>query len=310
MRTTAGCLFMGKEKYKKPRLSIDEQIQLLKQQGLKIENVEDVRHVIKVVGYYRFSGYLHPFKSQHKKDSRRNFHNNVTFDSIWQLYQFDRELRLLVSDAIEKIEVAFRASISDVTSDELGLFWYIDKGFYRNQSLYEKFMQKIDAHLRHPEEVFIQHYLEKYNDPKYPPIWMMIEALSFGECSKLFSNIQSIAIRNKVSEIFQQHTTIIESWMKVIVSIRNICAHHSRLWNRWLVEAPIIPKIEPLHGYLLNHNRKFIVCTYIIIKLLQSVVPKNHWKNNLYDLLDKYNQFPGLTMGFSKEWKNDPIWKL
>ena len=64
MRTTAGCLFMGKEKYKKPRLSIDEQIQLLEQQGLKIENVQDAKHIIRVVGYYRFSGYLHPFKSR------------------------------------------------------------------------------------------------------------------------------------------------------------------------------------------------------------------------------------------------------
>jgi abortive infection bacteriophage resistance protein len=310
MRTTAGCLFMRKEKYRKPRLSIDEQIQLLAEQGLKIESLQDAQHVIKVVGYYRFSGYLHPFKSPHQNNSRRNFQCGITFDTIWQLYQFDRELRLLVSDAIEKIEVAFRASISDVTSKELGLFWYADSKFCRNQSLHLNFMRKIDSQLKHPEEVFIQHYLEKYNDPKFPPVWMMIESLSFGTCSKLFSNIQSIAIRNMISEIFQQHTTIIESWMKVIVSVRNICAHHSRLWNRWLVEAPIVPKNEPLHGYLLNHNRKFIVCAYILTKLLQPVAPQNHWKNNLYDLFDKYNQFPGLTMGFSKEWQKDPFWEL
>src|ERR1700722_4504709 len=172
MRTTAGCLFMSKETYKKSRLGINEQIQLLEQQGLKIENVQDAQHVISVVGYYRFSGYLHPFKSPHKNTSRRNFQGNITFDSIWQLYQFDRELRLLVSDAIEKIEVAFRASIADVTSKEYGLFWYTESQFYRNISQHNALMRKIDDSLKKPEEVFVQHYLEKYNDPKYPPIWM------------------------------------------------------------------------------------------------------------------------------------------
>lgn len=309
MRTTAGCLFMDKRKYIKPRLDVDEQVQLLKQQGLQIEDSKEAQHVLKVVGYYRFSGYLHPFKLPHQNNTHRSFKPNTTFNYIWELYQFDRELRLLVSDAIEKIEVAFRASISDVTSKEHGLFWYTDSKFYRNSSQHLTLMRKIDTLLKNPEEVFIQHYLEKYHDPKYPPIWMMIEALSFGTCSKLFSNIQSIATRNKISDIFEQHTTIIESWMKVVVWIRNICTHHARLWNRWLVEAPIIPKNEPLHGYLLNHNRKFIVCAYILTKLLKTITPNNHWENKLFNLFEKYPKHPKNTMGFNHEWRNDPFWK-
>jgi len=309
MRTTAGCLFMGKQKYTKPRLNVDEQIELLKQQGLIINDAQQAHHVLKVVGYYRFSGYLHPFKLPHQNNSRRSFKQNITFDYIWQLYQFDRELRLLVSDAIEKIEVAFRASIADVTSKEYGLFWYTESQFYRNISQHNALMRKIDDSLKKPEEVFVQHYLEKYNDPKYPPIWMMIESLSFGTCSKLFSNIQSISVRNNISDLFEQHTTVLESWMKVVVWIRNICAHHARLWNRWLVEAPIIPKNEPLHGYLLNQNRKFLVCAYILDKLLKPIAANNHWKKNLFNLFDEYSQFPGLTMGFNKEWKHDPFWE-
>lgn len=308
-RTTAGCLFMGNGKFNKPRLDIEEQIQLLQYQGLQINDTEEAYHVLKVVGYYRLSGYLHPFKLSHQTNTRRNFKSNLSFTYIWQLYQFDRELRLLVADAIEKIEVAFRASISEITSKEYGLFWYTEDKFFRNSNQHLALIKRINDLLKNPEEVFIQHYLEKYNDPKYPPIWMIIEALSFGTCSKLFSNIQSIAIRNRISDIFELHATIIESWMKVAVWIRNICAHHGRLWNRWLVEAPIIPKNEPLHGYLLNHNRKFIVCAYILTKLLNSIAPNNHWKNNLFNLFDKYNAYPGLTMGFSMNWKNDSFWK-
>lgn len=180
MRTTAGCLFMDKRKYSKPRLDIEQQVQLLEQQGLKIEDASEACRILKVVGYYRFSGYLHPFKLPHQDNIRRTFKPNITFNYIWNLYKFDRELRLLVSDAIEKIEVAFRASISDVTSKEYGLFWYTDNKFYRNPSQHLSLMRKIDGLLKKPEEVFLQHYLEKYHDPKYPPIWMIVEALSFG----------------------------------------------------------------------------------------------------------------------------------
>lgn len=310
MRTTVGCLFIDKRKFEKPRLEIDEQIQLLQQQGLIINDIQQACHVLKVVGYYRFSGYLLPFKLSHQNNSRRKFKDNITFDHIWKLYQFDRKLRLLVSEAIEKIEVAFRAAISNVTSKEYGTFWYANNIFFRNQSQHTALMRKVDDLLKNPEEVFIKHYLEKYHEPKYPPIWMTIEALSFGSCSKLFSNIQLISTRNKISETFEQHATIIESWIKVIVWVRNICAHHARLWNRWLVEAPIIPKNEPLHGHLLNQNRKFVVCAYILIKLLKPISPDNHWKNNLYHLFEKYSQYPKLTMGFNVKWQNDPFWEL
>lgn len=310
MRTTAGCLFMDKRKFEKPRLEIDEQVQLLQQQGLIVEDIQQARHVLRIIGYYRLSGYLLPFKLPHQNNSRRKFRTNTTFDHIWKLYQFDRELRLLVSEAIEKIEVAFRAGISNVTSKEYGIFWYTDKKFFKNPFHHATLMRKVDDLLKNPEEVFIKHFLEKYHEPKYPPIWMTIEALSFGSCSKLFSNLQLISTRNKISEIFEQHATIVESWIKVVVWIRNICAHHARLWNRWLVEAPIIPKNEPLHGNLLNQNRKFLVCAYILIKLLNPISPDNHWKSNLYKLFNEYSQYPGLTMGFNPNWKNDPLWKL
>lgn len=310
MRTTAGCFFMGKIKYLKPRLEIEEQIQQLRQQGLIIDDLQKAHHALRVVGYYRFSGYLHPFKFPHQNNSRRTFKAGTTFQKVWDLYQFDRELRSLVSDAIEKIEVAFRAAVSEVTSKEYGLFWYTEKKFYRNQSQHAILMKKINAVLKKPEEVFIKHYLEHYYDPGYPPVWMMIEALSFGTCSKLFSNIQSISTRNRISEFFEQHTTIIESWTKVMVWIRNMCAHHARLWNRWLVEAPMIPKNDPIQKYVLSNNRKFIACAYTVIKLLGHVSPENHWKNNLFKLFERYNHCPGPAMGFKTEWKNDPLWEV
>ncbi len=301
---------MSRSTYTKPRLSIDEQIQLLERQGLQIENSEKLRHLLTVVGYYRFSGYLHPFKLPHQDNTIRSFKVGTSFEFIWGLYQFDRELRLLVADAIEKIEVAFRSSISEVTSEAFNLFWYMDKKFYHNQSQYINLTKKIDTLLRKPEEVFVQHYLKKYHYPSYPPIWMIIETLSFGTCSKLFTNIQSISVRNRISDVFNQHTTIIESWIRVLVWIRNIGAHHARLWNRWLVESPIISKKDPARVHILNNNRKFIAIAYIIFNLLKEIEPESTWKQKLFNLFEKYEDYPGVAMGFDKNWRNDLFWKL
>jgi abortive infection bacteriophage resistance protein len=301
---------MELKKYNKPRLTIEGQLDLLKNQGLEINDESIAWHVLKIVGYYRLSGYLLPFKLPHQDNTQRSFIKGTTFDTVWRLYQFDRELRLLLSDAIEKIEVAFRASISENISAEFGIFGYTQRDLYRDSRPYEILIRDINKILKDRQEVFIQHYIENYSDPTYPPIWMMVETLSLGACSKMFSNIKLVSTRRKICDIFNQHPTIIESWIKVIAWTRNLCAHHARLWNRWFVDAPIISKKEPLYEMLFKNNRRFIACAYIITQLLKEIAPTSHWKNNLFDLFQKYADYPGKPMGFLSSWQNDPFWTL
>lgn len=308
MRTSAGCLFMRHQEYIKPSLNLEEQLGFLKKQGLIVIDETKAKHILKIVGYYRFSGYLLPFKSHHQHNNHRNFIEGTNFEKVWQLYQFDQELRLLVSDAIEKIEVAFRAAISAITTEEFGAFWYVSRGFYRDNRPYEKLMRDVNKIIKDKQEVFMQHYFHNYSKPEYPPIWMMIEVLSFGSCSKMFANIQQVSVRRKICEVFDQHPTVIESWIKTTVWIRNLCAHHARLWNRWLVDAPLISKADKLHDYLQANNRRFIVCAYILEQLLVNIFPAYQWKEKLYNLFEKYPEYPGQMMGFYDEWYEDPFW--
>ncbi len=120
-----GLFIMVIEKYTKPALSIHQQIEFLANQGLIIKDHTLAYHALSTVSYYRFSGYLLPFKLPHNGSRPRQFKDQITFEQIWQLYQFDRELRLIVSDAIEKIEIAFRTALSNVTSIKLHPFWYM-----------------------------------------------------------------------------------------------------------------------------------------------------------------------------------------
>ena len=314
MRTTTGYFFMVNNKYSKPALTIEQQIKFLTSQGLQIPNPELARHVLSTVSYYRFSSYLLPFKLQHQNDSPRQFYKTATFEQVWQLYQFDRELRLLVADAIEKIEVAFRAALINVTSNRFHPFWYVERSYFREnktskKSFFDDYLKTIKAISTNKQEVFIQHYHKKYKEPEFPPIWMMIEALSFGSCSKMFDNIQSKEIRNEIASVLGQHTTLIESWIISLAYTMNLCAHHSRLWNRWFVIPPLIPKNSLITSHV-EGNYRFQLIAFIIHELLKTISPESRWRQKLLELFEKNDQYPGMAMGFNVNWKVDPIWSL
>jgi abortive infection bacteriophage resistance protein len=297
--------------FQKPSITVQEQLDFLAQQGLIITDQQEANHVLSMIGYYRFSGYLLPYKQNHSSTGPRLFIANTKFENIWQLYRFDQELRALLSCATEKIEVAFRAALVNTTSTELSPFWYADKTFHRQQRTFEGFMKHVNQVLDMSHDIFIKHYVDKYDSPKYPPIWMIIETLSFGTCSKLFNNITSVALRKKIAKQFDQHPTILSSWIHSLTFTRNICAHHARLWNRWLVNSPMIPKHEPLRDdFLTTKEYRFHLIAYVVQKLLKVIDPEFNWQKSLYDLFDRYPSYPGIEMGFQKDWQNDPFWKL
>ena len=115
MRTPAG-IFMSnghKQNYCKPALTIEQQIDLLVSRGLTIPDRDKALHYLNYIGYHRLSGYFLTFQQNAPGVESHSFKKGVTFKDILDIYIFDRELRLLVMDAIERIEVAFRACISN-----------------------------------------------------------------------------------------------------------------------------------------------------------------------------------------------------
>ena len=310
MRTSTGYFFMPKI-YDKPAFSIDQQIEFLSKQGLEINNLELAHSVLNAVSYYRFSGYLLPFKQPHKENGHREFKDGATFEQAWELYQFDRKLRLHVSDAIERIEVAFRAALVNVTSIKLNPFWYIKRDYFKLDHPYQIAMNNINDVVKSKNELFIQHYFERYSKPEYPPIWMMAEALSFGTCSKLFNNIREMPIKNEIAGHLGQHATVIESWIRTLTYTRNLCAHHSRLWNRWFVTPPVMPKHEPLRKHFYTtKNYRFHIIAYVLQSLMKKIAPESQWKEQLFNLFKEYKDYPGVPMGFQNTWEDDPFWEL
>ena len=205
----------------------------MEERGLLIPDPDKAVHYLKYIGYYRLTGYCLPFQYGEKGDHA--FLNGTSFDDVLRLYLFDRKLRLLVLYAIEEIEVAFRAVLSNTMSLTYGPHWYLDKNHFGNRYGnkggrpydHEKLLQEID----NADNASLRHYRSRYSGPEYPSSWMVIEVLSFGTCSKLFAHLKKRQIA-LVSDKLGLEPKLLVSWMQGLVVMRNICAHHGRLWNR------------------------------------------------------------------------------
>ena len=114
---------MQRNHFLKPVLTIAQQLDLLIQRGLNIPELPQATHYLKTVSYYRLSAYFKPF--ERKDEAQHLFKSGADFNQIWETYTFDRHLRLLLIDALERIEVALRAALTNVMACHYGSLWYL-----------------------------------------------------------------------------------------------------------------------------------------------------------------------------------------
>lgn len=136
------------------------------------------------MGYYRFSGYLYPYK---QPDG--TYREGTTLDEVWGRYTFDRQFRLVVLDGIERVEVWFRSQLAYEFSGRDGAFGLADaKGLPRlSAGQYETFMVRCESAYRRSKEPFAKHFESAYGDThELPPYWMLVNLMDFGMVLTLF----------------------------------------------------------------------------------------------------------------------------
>ena len=296
-------------KYNKPPLTIARQIETLKKRGLVIEDEERASRYLSFINLYRLRAYTYTF--QDNKNPEHHFYPEVTFDKVLQTYLFDRKFRLLVFDAIERIEIALRTQIIYHFSINYGSNWYENENLYRKPHFYKQDIKLIDKELSRSHEVFIKHYKKIYSSPKRPPAWMTMEIVSFGLLSKIYENLQICPEKKIIAKKFNLgHPKVLESWMHSLSVIRNICAHHSRLWNRELPASMKLPKVTNniwLKNTSFPHGKMYLALSSVLF-LLNTIIPQNHFKNKLKSLIEKYPVIPLKQMGFPEGWQNEQLW--
>jgi len=295
-------------KYSKPPLTFEEQADLILSRGL-IANREELIYILKNVNYYRLSAYLYPYRN-----TNNTFKKDTTLKLIWRHYTFDRQLRIIVMDAVERVEVSIKTQLIYHFAHKYGPFGYLD-----NTNLpkldFNKFNYLINdlrSETKRSRETFKSHFVNKYGDEHNDlPIWMLVEIMSFGKILTLFNGVED-EIRRKIAREYSIEDRMLQSWLGAINVIRNICAHHGRLWNRELGYKPIIPrekKYPEWHNPApLKNNRIFIILT--ILKYFINKIAKNSkWDVRLKKLLNEYSNISIKPMGFPDNWNEYILWK-
>jgi len=315
---------MGKQTYKKVPISFLDQIALLKNRGLVIPDEQKALSFLQEISYYRVSAYFLPYQLV-----KGTFNDGVTFAQIVSTYTFDRELRLLIFDCIERIEIAIRTQFIYAMAYHHGDSHWQDNHnhftpAYKNkigkiEDPYSYFQTVISkAKTAKTPEVFIKHYVDNYDSPLNPPSWMCMELLTIGELSRLYARLSDKADKKRIAGFFDLHPTVFTSWLHTITYVRNICAHHSRLWNK---EFAIIPEIllKPKGRWLsqpFENNKRIFYFLCLLRYIMQRANPGNTMPEKLATLFAKYPNVPIQYLGIPSdkkggllEWRNEPIWK-
>jgi len=302
--------------YTKPALDVTAQLAQWQARGLAVPDAPRAAHYLSVVGYYRLSAYSLPFQ---EGNPEHQFIANTGFDDVLNLYVFDRELRLLLLDAIERIEVGLRSHLGNYMALQYGPHWYLDESHFVRSYAHKALLADIESHCKRKKELFVKHYVGKYSSPSLPPSWMVMELLTFGQLSTIYDRMANAADQKAIARLFNTQAELLRSWLQTLSYVRNVCAHHSRCWNRALGNAPKVPKKIPVNWIKMpivladnkiDPNLRLYLVMVVIEFLLQSVNRTSTWHSRLYALMQKHDQVSKTHMGMPDNWFEDPFWRL
>lgn len=303
-------------RFNKPALTIPDQITKLQSRGLLIPDAATAAHYLTYVGYYRLSAYALTFQDCTRP--AKPFRPGTTFDQLLDLYRFDRELRLHVLDAIERIEVALRSVVNNELALRHGPHWFMNPRHFSARFDHADLIADIESEVRiaapgrppgQPhQEVFINHYYTKYGDPHLPPSWMVMETFYLSSLSRLYANLGSGAERSAIATRFGTDEFVLRGWFHVLSYVRNLCAHHARLWNRQLVIK--FRQVARRHQSFLSTNDRFYAVAVVLYDLLRRIAPDTQWHLRLRDLIGRYPVVPIQAMGFPADWQQATFWNF
>jgi abortive infection bacteriophage resistance protein len=317
--------------YSKPYLSVSDQIVRLEDRGMTIADRQKAEEYLSRIGYYRLSAYWYPFRATAPTVDGTiqvldAFKPRTSFKTVVDLYAFDKALRLHLLDALERIEIAVRTSIAL----RLGAY---DPLAHRNSSLLDgnfaklpdprtgkprhtEWLRKLDEKAKSSKEEFAVHFRTKYSG-SHMPVWIAVELLDFGPLSHFLAGMrwadkQAIARQHGVPR-----PDLFVSWIRSLSVVRNVCAHHARLWNKPLVDQPRPPNVGeiPMLDHLMSspyRNTRLYAACALARYVLHAVNPRSQWPLRLQEHLKTFPQSPHISLqasGFPTDWDQLPLWQ-
>jgi len=299
-------------KYSKVALSFEQQADLLLSRGLQADKAALVKR-LSSTSYFRLSGYLYPFR----QIGNENYQPGTSLDQVWALCSFDQRLRTLLIDAIEAIEVFTRTQLAYHFAHDYGPFAYNLSSNLPNL-LPDQFMtwqrkldDQVQRSLRSHEE-FVVHFFRKYGDEHTRlPIWVLVELMDFGSTLSFYRGVND-TIKKRIAKSLGLPDRVLSSWLLTLNTIRNRCAHHSRLWNWTLGNPVLLPRARkyPQWHYPSISNEQVGIVLTLCRYLLNYISPANRWTPRVFQLFEEFPQLSLSEVGLPEDWKHHPLWKL
>ena len=296
-----------KRPFNKPATTYAEQIAQLQARGLIIADPAAAEHYLQHINYYRLGAYWLPLEADH---ATHQFRSGARFEDALDLYIFDREMRLLVLDAIERFEVSARAQWAHQMAHAHGPHSHLDASLARKPGHWQTNLDKLTTEVRRSDEAFISHLMQTYAEA-LPPIWAVCEVMSLGLLSRWYSNLKPGATRRAVAGVYSLDERVLESWLHHLTFIRNTCAHHSRLWNRDFTITAELPRSKPayLAGEFVTGSRKLYNTLVMLLHFMDIIAPGHHWRQRLKHLIHHHHTINTAAMGFPAGWDTRAIWQ-
>jgi abortive infection bacteriophage resistance protein len=297
--------------FTKLALSVNEQIALLQARGLVVTDETIAAHWLKHVHYYRLRGYWLPFEQGYAPGVDHQFQQGTTFEQVTRRYNFDRQLRLLVLDAIERIEVSFRASWAHALAMRHGPHAFDDAALFWDAARHARCLNDLDEELQRSKETFVVHYRKHYTAPARPPVWAVCEVMTLGQLSKWLDNLKLRQDRQAVAAPYGIDEQLLCSFAHHLSYVRNLCAHHARLYNRAFTLTFKLPQRPHAVASSMNSQtpRRLYNTLTVMQHLMDAVSPGHSWTTRLYDLLSDHADVPIVEMGFPADWKQRSVWR-
>jgi len=295
-----------KRPFTKAATTHGQQVALLQQRGMVIDDPTEAEFYLQHLNYYRLGAYWLPFEADHATHSLRP---GTRFADVLNLYVFDRELRLLVLDAIERVEVSVRSQWAYQLAHQYGPHAHLDVTLAFNPQHWQTNLDKLRGEVDRSDEAFIKHLRATYAEA-LPPVWAVCEVMSLGLLSRWYNNLKPMPTRRAIATAYSVDERVLESWLRHLSLVRNTCAHHSRLWNREFTITPLLPRSKPrgLAGQFQAGSRKLYNALVILLHCMDVIAPQHHWRSRLKALMTRYGVAVS-AMDFPTHWERLPIWQ-
>ena len=283
-------------------MSVHDQLNRLVDLGMAIPDREQAAHSLRHIGCHRLSSYWQPFQAQPADNSDPVFREGVTFGDVIERYDFDWHLRSLLTDALGHIEVSVRSQwVRHLASAPDG-----GDLAHLNRNLFAA--QRYTENLAELERSYRKIARQDNRSWQVIPIWEVSEAMSFGQLSKWYNTILARSIRSAISGHYHVNHKILSSLLYNMTHLRNICAHHHRLWNLNLQPGLQIPRALSMHCNR-DDNDKLYNRLVIVAYLMSMISPGALWRKRMLTLLNEYPRIPKDRMGFPDNWREMEFWR-